>query len=401
MKFQKHTGNTIIIWLSVIAFIINIIMGGGNRFWIFLTGGGNLMDYGHAQYDLVFVKYQFWRLVSCGYLHMGILHLGFNLYALCCLGNIVEERLGTIRYLLVYHIIMILTVSIWCMLFREVTIVGASSGIFALVGFFLIQSLLCEKKIWEQLPNGKRKYIIGYSVIGNFISPYTAALHAISFLMGVIYGLAKRDNTAYSDVRTHYDKLIDEGNDPVHDSEPLKKYMDNWDGQQFINDMQLSGKEAVLEIGVGTGRLAIKVCGTCHEFYGIDISSKTIETAQKNLSQYSNVHLIRNDYLEWKTDEKFDVIYSSLTFLHIKDKEKAIEKTYALLNENGRFVLSIDKSQDDEIVYDMRKVKTYPDNVENIERLLNGCGFIITKQYETEFAYIFVSEKVILPRTML
>ena len=165
--------------------------------------------------------------------------------------------------------------------------------------------------------------------------------------------------------------------------------------------MQISGKEAVLEIGVGTGRLAIKVCGTCREFYGIDISSKTIEAAQKNLSQFGNVHLIRNDYLEWKTDEKFDVIYSSLTFLHIKDKEKAIKKTYALLNENGRFVLSIDKSQDDEIVYDMRKVKTYPDNVENIERLLNGCGFIINKQYETEFAYIFVSEKVILPRTML
>lgn len=189
------------------------------------------MDYGHAQYDLVFVNYQYWRLVSSGYLHMGILHLGFNLYALCCLGNIVEERLGTIRYLLIYHIIMMLTVSIWCILFREVTIVGASSGIFALVGFFLIQRLLCKNKIGEQLPKGKRKYIVGYSVIGNFISPYTAALHAISFLLGVIYGLVKRDNTAYSDVSTHYDKLIDEGNDPVHDSEPLKQYMDNWEGQ--------------------------------------------------------------------------------------------------------------------------------------------------------------------------
>lgn len=191
MKFQKPTGNTIIIWLSVIAFIINIIMGGGNRFWIFLTGGGNLMDYGRAQYNLVFVNYQFWRLVSSGYLHMGILHLGFNLYALCCLGNIVEERLGTIRYLLVYHILMILTVSIWCMFFRDATIVGASSGIFAVIAIFLIRSLLCEKRIWEQLPKGRRKYIIGYSVIGNLISPYTAALHAISFIFGAIYGLVK------------------------------------------------------------------------------------------------------------------------------------------------------------------------------------------------------------------
>ena len=203
------------------------------------------------------------------------------------------------------------------------------------------------------------------------------------------------DNTyIFTDVKTHYDKLIDEGNDPVHDSEPLKKYMDNWDGQQFIDDMQISGNDTVLEIGVGTGRLAIKVCGICREFYGIDISEKTIEAAKKNLSKYSNTHVICNDFLEWKTVAKFDVIYSSLTFLHIKDKEEAIVKTYNLLNKNGRFVLSIDKSQDDEIVFDMRRVKTYPDNVENIERLLNDSGFKIVKQYETEYAYIFVSVKL-------
>lgn len=191
MKFKKCIGNTIIIWLSVVAFIINIFMGGGNRFWIFLTGGGNLIDYGYAQYNLVFDDYQLWRLVSCGYLHMGILHLGFNLYALYCLGNILEKRLGTIKYLLVYHMLMILSVSIFCMFFREVTIVGASSSIFAVIGFFLIQGLLCEKKVWEQLPKGKRKYIICYSVIANLISPYTTAFHAISFLVGAVYGLAK------------------------------------------------------------------------------------------------------------------------------------------------------------------------------------------------------------------
>ena len=88
------------------------------------------------------------------------------------------------------------------------------------------------------------------------------------------------DNTyIFTDVKTHYDKLIDEGNDPVHDSEPLKKYMDKWDGQLFIDDMQLSGKEAVLEIGVGTGRLAIKVCEKRREFYGIGfIIKKQYET---------------------------------------------------------------------------------------------------------------------------
>ena len=37
----------------------------------------------------------------------------------------------------------------------------------------------------------------------------------------------------------HYNMLIDENNDPVYDTEPLKKYMDKWDGQVFIDTMKL------------------------------------------------------------------------------------------------------------------------------------------------------------------
>ena len=169
--------------------------------------------------------------------------------------------------------------------------------------------------------------------------------------------------------------------------------MDKWDGTQFIEDMQLSGNETVLEIGVGTGRLAIKVCEKCYRFYGIDISPKTIESAKKNLPADSSINLICDDYLTWETSLVFDVIYSSLTFLHIKDKAQAIDKTYSLLAKKGRFVLSIEKNQNNEIDYGTRKLRTYPDSVETIERLLKESGFSIIKQYSTEFADIFVSEK--------
>lgn len=154
-----------------------------------------------------------------------------------------------------------------------------------------------------------------------------------------------------------------------------------------------SGNETVLEIGVGTGRLAIKICEKCRQFYGIDISSKTIEKAKNNLPSNNNIHLICEDYLAWKTNINFDVIYSSLTFLHIKDKQQAIDKTYPLLAEKGKFILSIDKSQNDEIDYGTRKVKTYPDTVKTIERLLKESGFAIIKQYSTEFANIFITGK--------
>ena len=59
-------------------------------------------------------------------------------------------------------------------------------------------------------------------------------------------------------VKEHYDLLIEEGNDPVYDNERLKDYMNKWDGQIFIESMKLNKNKTVLEIGVGTGRIAVK-----------------------------------------------------------------------------------------------------------------------------------------------
>ena len=147
----------------------------------------------------------------------------------------------------------------------------------------------------------------------------------------------------YTDAKTHYDMLIDEGNDPVYDPEPLKEYMNKWDGELFIEKMKLTKDKTVLEIGIGTGRLALKVATECKTLYGIDISPKTIEKAKINLKEFDNITLIGDDFLTYDFNEKFDVIYSSLTFMHIEDKQAAINKAASLLKENGIFVLSVDK----------------------------------------------------------
>ncbi len=122
-----------------------------------------------------------------------------------------------------------------------------------------------------------------------------------------------------NDVIYHYDKLIEEGNDPVNDPQPLKEYMDKWDGQVFIDKLQLSPVKIVLEIGVGTGRLAVKIAPLCRRFTGIDISPKTIERVKENLAEYDNVSLICDDFGDFNFDSTFDIIYSSLTFI-LSDK---------------------------------------------------------------------------------
>src|SRR5262249_17907716 len=45
---------------------------------------------------------QWWRLLSCGFVHVGLLHLGMNMYALHVMSWQVEAMWGRWRFLLVY-----------------------------------------------------------------------------------------------------------------------------------------------------------------------------------------------------------------------------------------------------------------------------------------------------------
>ncbi len=193
------------------------------------------------------------------------------------------------------------------------------------------------------------------------------------------------------DIITHYNKLIDDENDPFRDSQPLKEYMDKWDGPLFIDSMNLTFAKKVLEIGVGTGRIAAKAAPFCLQLTGIDISPNTIRRASENLSCFKNIELICADFSDYIFEETFDVIYSSLTLIHFENKQNFICKVSELLNENGIFCLSIDKSQNDSIDMGNYKLKIYPDKLDDIAEYIHSANMYISKQFDTEFAHIIIS----------
>lgn len=191
----------------------------------------------------------------------------------------------------------------------------------------------------------------------------------------------------------HYDLLIEEGNDPVQDPPILRDYMDKWDGQDFIEKLKLDKTKTVLEIGVGTGRLAVRTVPLCGSFVGIDLSAKTIEQAKKNLANWNNVTLCQGDFLTYNFLQSFEVIYSSLTFLHIEKKQEAMDKISGLLKRKGIFVLSIDKKQEEVIDMGSRKVFVFPDEPNETVSYIKKAGLRLVEQCETEFAYIFSAIK--------
>lgn len=202
-----------------------------------------------------------------------------------------------------------------------------------------------------------------------------------------------RNSIEQMDIRSHYDLLIEEDNDPFRDPPTLRKHMESWDGQVFLDLMELDRSKTVLEIGVGTGRLAVKAAGCCRWLTGIDISAKTIERARENLRHCLNISLICDDFITHQFTESFDVIYTSLTMMHFQDKWSVIGKIHALLNSNGLLCLSIDKSRNEWIDMGSRRIRIYPDTPENMVTLSEQAGMKTKRIAEIENAYLLVFMK--------
>jgi rhomboid protease GluP len=81
---------------------------------------------------------QVWRLVTAGFLHGGIIHLAFNMYALSILGPLVEESFGWRKFLFLYTVCDIAAFSVSAVLSAGTPSVGASGAIFGLLGFGVI-----------------------------------------------------------------------------------------------------------------------------------------------------------------------------------------------------------------------------------------------------------------------
>lgn len=198
--------------------------------------------------------------------------------------------------------------------------------------------------------------------------------------------------------KIHYDMLIDEGIDFVKDSKVLKHYMKNWDGDLFYNALELNSNKNVLEVGVGTGRVALEVLNKgVKSFAGIDLSDRTIKKAKENLIKYEKMFCLKVcDVNDLDIENAFDVVYSVLTLIHIKDKERALRNMVNSLKKGGIIVISLTNDPSDYLDYGSRIVKLYPENKEFYLKTLRkiGCNVKLIKDTENKFATIIKAIKI-------
>jgi membrane associated rhomboid family serine protease len=114
---------------------INVIV-----FLAMTASGGTITDPGGTVYakGVLFgplvADGEWWRIVTSGFLHAGIIHLAFNMYFLYFLGVLIEPAIGRLRFGLIYAISLLGGSFGALLLSPHAPTVGASGAVFGLMG---------------------------------------------------------------------------------------------------------------------------------------------------------------------------------------------------------------------------------------------------------------------------
>lgn len=156
----------------------------------FLVGcQGILGDIGTMSHAKVFGDGEWWRLILHMYLHAGIWHMLFNILALLFAGKVVEKKIGSLPYLLLYHVIAVVNAIMMCLIFPDSVSVGASAGIFGMIGIVSVLKWKKDAVCGENLKRGEVIYIVVFSILSLLLGFESFVTHLNAFVFGVIAGL--------------------------------------------------------------------------------------------------------------------------------------------------------------------------------------------------------------------
>ena len=99
-----------------------------------VSGGSGALFRDGALFGPLVADGEWWRLITYGFLHAGLLHIGFNMFLLWLLGRELEPQLGTPRFLGIYFSSLLAGAFGALLLSPNAATVGASGAIFGLMG---------------------------------------------------------------------------------------------------------------------------------------------------------------------------------------------------------------------------------------------------------------------------
>jgi membrane associated rhomboid family serine protease len=147
-----------------------------------------------AQYGVAFGP---WQLISYGFLHGGLAHLFFNMFALYMFGVPIERAWGMQRFLIFYFFCMVgaglVQLTVAAVTGEVYPTIGASGAVFGLLlAFGMMYPNNRIMLLIPPIPMKAKWFVIGYGVL-TLIFGMTGAMPGIAHfahLGGMLFGLA-------------------------------------------------------------------------------------------------------------------------------------------------------------------------------------------------------------------
>jgi len=99
-----------------------------------LSGTAGTIYQNGALYGPAVADGDWWRIVTAGFLHSGLLHIAFNMYFLYFLGTLLEPTIGKLRFAAIYFVSLIGGSLGALILSPDAVTVGASGAVFGTMG---------------------------------------------------------------------------------------------------------------------------------------------------------------------------------------------------------------------------------------------------------------------------
>jgi membrane associated rhomboid family serine protease len=181
-QFSAFPATVALIAINVIVYLAEIASGSGG---LGEQSGHLVADYG--LFGPSVAEGEWYRLVTSGFLHASLIHIGFNMLLLYLLGRLLEPALGTPRFLVLYFA-SLLAGSFGALVLEPNSLgIGASGAIFGLAGAVFI---IARGRGMDALA-GEIGFLIVFNLIFSFASPrISIGAHVGGLIGGVICALA-------------------------------------------------------------------------------------------------------------------------------------------------------------------------------------------------------------------
>lgn len=183
IKMQNHREKPIItysiIGINIVMFIISVILSNN-----MMDIDTNVLVKLGAKYNPLIEQGQWFRLITCMFLHGGIIHITANMYSLYCIGPLIEQLYGKYKYIVIYFVSGIIS-SLFSFWFSNYVSIGASGAIFGLLGMVLIFSIKERKRVGK----GFLMNIASVVAINLFIGLSLPGIDNFAHLGGLLSGI--------------------------------------------------------------------------------------------------------------------------------------------------------------------------------------------------------------------